>query len=672
MRLDIPTLALIQCLIFVTEVIVLFVQYRVNRAYHGVGWWVLGSAFSAVGVIFMPLVTINSLLFLAKLANPLLALGQIFIYVGISKFIETKENKWILISVFAAFIFTYNYYIYAENNLTARTISVSAILAVISMMAAYKLFLNKNKYISETAKFTAAVFFVYGCFMLARVLYTILMPPANNYSDLGLFLVFTFILPTVASILWTFGFIVMVNQRLSMDNLAEKEKMYQIFNISPDAALITRLNDGLIIDVNAGFTAMTGHAHDEVIGKSTLTINLWSKKEERDVFRNLLNEEKSCESVEFVFVRKDGSRFNGTISAKTIMINDEPHAICSIHDITNSKQAAEALRESEETYRSILNASPDDITITDIEGHILIVSPASKRMFGYEQDFEESVGLNLVDFILPEEVERARSNLKLMYQGNHPKTNEYHGVRKDKSIFDIEVNSGFIRNANGEPTKMVFVIRDITERKKAEQQIQQLVQQLEIERNIAQLSSITDSLTGIANRRYFDETLKTEFYRLKRSGAALSLIMLDVDYFKKFNDTYGHLAGDDCLRQIGNMLKTIDMRTSDLVARYGGEEFVVILPETEKSGVLVLAERIRKATEALSIPHSENKNEEKVTVSLGSVTVYPSALEKPEQVVGLADKALYCAKKGGRNRIEFIIYNENLSNSLLEKYNIMP
>lgn len=656
MRLDIPTLALIQCLIFVTEVIVLFVQYRVNKDYHGVGWWVLGSALSAVGVIFMPLVTINSLLFLAKLANPLLAAGQIFIYVGISKFIEKKANKWILIQIFAAFIFSYNYYIYAENNLTARTIIVSSILAVISMMVAYKLFLNKNKYISETAKFTAAVFFVYGCFMLARVLYTILMPPANNYSDLGLFLVFTFILPTVASILWTFGFIVMVNQRLSIENLDEKEKMYQIFNTSPDAALITRLNDGLIIDVNAGFTAMTGHAQDEVIGKSTLTINLWSNQEERDVFRNVLNEEKSCKNKEFVFVRKDGSRFNGTISAKSIMINDEPHAICTIHDITDSKQAAEALRESEETYRSILNASPDDITITDIEGHILIVSPAAKRMFGYELGYEEFVGLNLFNFILPEEVERAKANLKLIYQDNYS-TNEYHAVRKDKSIFDIEVNSSFIRNANGEPAKMVFVIRDITERKKAEQQIQQLVQQLEIERNIAQLSSITDGLTGIANRRYFDETLKTEFYRLKRSGAALSLIMLDVDYFKKFNDTYGHLAGDDCLRQIGNMLKTIDMRTSDLVARYGGEEFVVILPETEKSGVLALAERIRKATEDLNIPHSENKNEKKVTVSLGSVTVYPSAMEKPEQVVGLADEALYCAKNGGRNRSEFITYN---------------
>ena len=170
--------------------------------------------------------------------------------------------------------------------------------------------------------------------------------------------------------------------------------------------------------------------------------------------------------------------------------------------------------------------------------------------------------------------------------------------------------------------------------------------------SIAQLNSVTDSLTGLANRRYFDDALETEFYRLKRSGSNLSLIMLDVDHFKKFNDSYGHLARDDCLRLIGTTLKTIVLRMPDIVARYGGEEFVVILPETDNNGAKVLAERIRKAIEALAIPHSTYELAKNVTVSLGVVTVYPNRLESPEQVVALADEALYCAKKGGRNRIE--------------------
>jgi len=256
---------------------------------------------------------------------------------------------------------------------------------------------------------------------------------------------------------------------------------------------------------------------------------------------------------------------------------------------------------------------------------------------------------------VPEDHEQAQSNIKVMYTGAHPRPNEYRGVRQDQSIFDIEVNSGFVRNSNGQPTKMVFIVRDITERKLAEQKIKELVQQLEIEKNIAQHNSITDSLTGLANRRYFDEALRTEFSRSKRSGSTLSLIMLDVDYFKKFNDSYGHLAGDDCLRQIGTTLKAIVARAPDIVARYGGEEFVVILPETVAPGAEALAERIREAIEALAIPHSASDTSDFVTVSLGVVTVYTTSLESPEQVVALADEAMYCAKNGGRNRIAVAI-----------------
>ena len=132
---------------------------------------------------------------------------------------------------------------------------------------------------------------------------------------------------------------------------------------------------------------------------------------------------------------------------------------------------------------------------------------------------------------------------------------------------------------------------------------------------------------------------------MKRSGSTLSLIMLDVDHFKKFNDSYGHLAGDDCLRQIGTTLKTIIARAPDIVARYGGEEFVVILPETVALGAEALAERIRKAIEALAIPHSASETAEYVTVSLGVVTVHTTGLTAPEQVVALADEALYNKSK---------------------------
>jgi diguanylate cyclase (GGDEF)-like protein/PAS domain S-box-containing protein len=198
---------------------------------------------------------------------------------------------------------------------------------------------------------------------------------------------------------------------------------------------------------------------------------------------------------------------------------------------------------------------------------------------------------------------------------------------------------------------VVSVIHDITERKEAEQHIQDLLKQLEIEKNTAQVNAITDSLTGLGNRRYFDVALEREFYRLKRSGATLSLIIIDVDHFKKFNDKYGHLAGDDCLIQIGNILKAIAGRAPDIVTRYGGEEFVVILPETESDGAKVLAERIRKDVEELGVPHATSETAEVVTVSLGVVSVKTNNLFSQNQVLALADEALYVAKEKGRNRI---------------------
>ena len=621
----------------------------------------MGSSLMALGVILMPMVTVKSLTIFARIANPLVVLGQIFLYLSIMKFLDTKENRGILSSIFIVFILSYYYYMFVDNDISSRTVVINTALATISFMTAYKLFLKKDRRIFSSANFTAVVFLAYGCFETLRCILALMLPPMDSYLDQAPILIAGFVVPIIISTLWTFGFIIMVNQRLNAENREEKEKLQLVFNTSPDAALITRLSDGFFIDVNAAFLAMTGYTRDEVIGDFALKISVWHNIADRQLFLTELNDKGVCTNTEFVFKRKDGSQFFGTISARIIAIRTVPHIVSAIRDITERKQAEEALMESEEKYRSILNASPDDITITDLEGRILMVSPASKAMFGYEPDYDEFIGTWLVDFIVSEDVARAQSNIRLMYKGAHPTPNEYRGVRQDLSIFDIEVNSGFVYNASGQPTKMVFIIRDITARKLAEQKILELVQQLEIEKNTAQLNSITDSLTGLGNRRYFDEALSTEFYRLKRSGSTLSLIILDVDYFKRFNDSYGHIAGDNCLRQIGTTLKTIVGRAPDIVARYGGEEFVVILPETKDNGAEALAERIRKTVEELAIPHSASDIAEHITVSLGVVTVYTTKLALPQQVVALADEALYCAKKRGRNRVAVMTNKESLN-----------
>ena len=166
------------------------------------------------------------------------------------------------------------------------------------------------------------------------------------------------------------------------------------------------------------------------------------------------------------------------------------------------------------------------------------------------------------------------------------------------------------------------------------------------------IAATTDPLTGLANRRRFDEVLRSEYLRLKRSGAPLSVIMIDIDHFKRYNDRYGHPQGDECLRRVSAAIGKTVYRTSDLAARFGGEEFVVVIPETDAAGAHTVAENIRQAIGALSIAHKENTAAAHVTASLGVATRLAAELDSPEAIISLADAALYRAKQHGRNRTE--------------------
>ncbi|MEP0872061.1 PleD family two-component system response regulator [Trichocoleus desertorum AS-A10] len=183
------------------------------------------------------------------------------------------------------------------------------------------------------------------------------------------------------------------------------------------------------------------------------------------------------------------------------------------------------------------------------------------------------------------------------------------------------------------------------------QQQQALLQQQLQEANFAlQHLATTDSLTGLANRRRFDECFAQEWRRMAREQQPLSLLLGDVDFFKLYNDTYGHRAGDKCLQEVAKALQSMMKRSGDLAARYGGEEFAVILPNTDESGALVVAEAIRTSIRALKIAHSCSKIGEHVTLSLGVATIVPRAQTSPELFFTAADAALYRAKEEGRDR----------------------
>ncbi len=161
-----------------------------------------------------------------------------------------------------------------------------------------------------------------------------------------------------------------------------------------------------------------------------------------------------------------------------------------------------------------------------------------------------------------------------------------------------------------------------------------------------------DALTGIANRRRFDETMQLEWQRGQRDKKPLTLMMCDVDFFKSYNDSFGHQAGDLCLKKVAAVLTEHLKRPADLAARYGGEEFVIILPETELAGALIVAESCRRHLEQLAIENPQATTELScVTMSIGVASVLPSPKSSVEKLIELADQALYAAKRDGRNRV---------------------
>ena len=186
----------------------------------------------------------------------------------------------------------------------------------------------------------------------------------------------------------------------------------------------------------------------------------------------------------------------------------------------------------------------------------------------------------------------------------------------------------------------------------------ELERRLQIERELraarlrAERLSTIDVLTGIANRRKFDDALNEEMGRAFRAQKPISVILIDVDRFKQFNDAYGHAAGDDCLAEVGEILGPFARRSGDLAARYGGEEFVLLLPDSDREAAAHIAEEIRAAIVARAIAHESSDVAPLVTASVGVATVIPTVGITPRSLIEAADKALYEAKRRGRNQVK--------------------
>lgn len=221
---------------------------------------------------------------------------------------------------------------------------------------------------------------------------------------------------------------------------------------------------------------------------------------------------------------------------------------------------------------------------------------------------------------------------------------DYRALNKDGSYVWIRDVVHVVRNEDGTVDSLIGFMFDISERKKTEEKLVTLQKELEI-------LSFKDGLTGVANRRMFDSVMELEWSNARRNNQPLSLIMIDIDYFKQYNDCYGHIQGDDCLKRVGKILSAAATRSRDFLARYGGEEFVLVLPETDAESANTVAERCRNLIFKEQISHEKSAVSQILTVSLGVGTIIPSHKDEPIAFIEEVDKLLYQAKQKGRNRI---------------------
>jgi diguanylate cyclase (GGDEF)-like protein/PAS domain S-box-containing protein len=221
---------------------------------------------------------------------------------------------------------------------------------------------------------------------------------------------------------------------------------------------------------------------------------------------------------------------------------------------------------------------------------------------------------------------------------------DYRAMTKDGDYIWIRDVVHVVRKENGEVDALIGFMFDISERKKTEEQLIRLQKELED-------FSFKDGLTGVANRRMFDSILDLEWNNAHRSHQPLSVIMLDIDYFKQYNDFYGHIKGDDCLRRVAETLNTAGSRARDFFARFGGEEFALILPETDAEAAAKVAERCKSLIFKAQIPHEQSPIGQLLTISIGVGTIVPTNQDVPLAFIEAVDKRLYAAKQQGRNRI---------------------
>jgi diguanylate cyclase (GGDEF)-like protein/PAS domain S-box-containing protein len=394
--------------------------------------------------------------------------------------------------------------------------------------------------------------------------------------------------------------------------------------------------EGKFIWMNRGGERVTGYTVDELmaLGSPVAIMHEDDKEQVRDIIRKRQHDDSLLE-YQARIRRKDGEMRWIQVEAVGAFDADGEQVgfRSSVRDITELKELQAEVKKQTEELRIITDFSQAWETWFDNDGSLRWVSPSVERITGYRPDECYAMEGFPVPTIHPDDREKISKGLKAAAVKETYKEIEFRQLHKDGSIRWCAVESRPAFDANGKPVGFRSSVRDISRQKALQQELERI--------------ATTDSLTGIMNRRQFFHLGDAEIYRASRYRTPMSVVMLDVDHFKKINDTHGHGVGDECLKALAKCV-TSTIRRSDFFARLGGEEFAILMPETGIEDAAALAERVRLAVQKINVPLPAGRCH--FTISAG-VSVHEPGTTDLSQLLQNADEALYEAKDAGRNRV---------------------
>jgi diguanylate cyclase (GGDEF)-like protein/PAS domain S-box-containing protein len=409
--------------------------------------------------------------------------------------------------------------------------------------------------------------------------------------------------------------------------LVVSQMQYQEFvERGPDAVII--LQDYRFVFVNKMFQKKFGYEETEIIGREFVELLVpGSRKGALKTYEDAMRGIPVPDEYEYSVIRKDGTKVALWMKTSFTRFKDRPAILCFAHDITEKKLAESELRQAKAYLENVLESANDLIYILDLEGRFTY---ANKKFEEFGYDPRELIGRPFLEILSP------------IHKGNRFKKTIMTGIKQVYEVEMLEKGSERVRNVvvstspvideAGTIQGVLVLGKDITDRKRAEEELRRM--------------SITDSLTELFNQRHFFQKIREETDRARRMSYPICLMIFDIDNFKHYNDTRGHLAGDEILRSIGRIIQSTIRTTMDTAFRYGGDEFAIILPNTTLSEVESIAYRIKEKM--------DNSLEGLViSVGISSMSEHGSV----EDFINTADKAMYAAKGKGREAV--VIYSSD-------------